>query len=610
MECSNHTKHKNGTHYHADDASALRSQFIAGGLAPVWTSGDTLYRHPLAPPQQLGSADHLHGRVQFPKRRLSQTVKTLPNNTIDVSPDALGSVVQTHTGKPSIELEHAKRSRQYALDMRGALPVRCQGGGTEQLQCFMCLAYKSAYVSKQLSDEYVSHCYTCGRGACDSHGSWEIGHFHCALCHATDDGLLAEVKDTFAVRCLSKTFQNQRLLHTNEEAFNDLMLTLCTGGINRPRRMGNCDEQGLKVQPQEAAGVELPWDDARQLVEAIVLSRVDTPDDAVKVLGQSWVPTWDGWKELRQCATIWERLCDIAQQNAPYQSKTDTQALQALASEGFMWRKALSHGVNNCLIDSLMLCLSHEHILPNNLTTDVTARRRVAAACRKHLIQEIGDEVAPGSNGLFPFLDAHRDGPRIVDFSFHWFRVAARTNVLIHVHDRFGEHAAGADWNKIAVNLGHGYPQQTVLQLHIYNHTSVRGSGYHFDSLLPITGRDTEPKKKRSRTVAATNAMKIEAESVPTGAELNDLQREPQRNGGTPEKPSCNKEAAEQHADQRAETVFAKMAWYFHSTTFATSWLDALLANLIFHGYMLQFPDLLARQEARFHLCRKHARQV
>ncbi|CAL1155127.1 unnamed protein product, partial [Cladocopium goreaui] len=184
--------------------------------------------------------------------------------------------------------------------------------------------------------------------------------------------------------------------------------------------MGNYDEQGLKVQPQEAADVELPWDDARQLVEALVLSRVDTPDNAVKVLGQSWVPTWDGWKELRQCATerccvaIAERLCDIAQQNTPYQSKTDTQALQTLASEGFMWRKALSHGVNNCLIDSLILCLSYEHILPHNLTADVTARRRVAAACRKHLIQEIGDEVAPGSNGLFPFLDAHRDGPKIV----------------------------------------------------------------------------------------------------------------------------------------------------------------------------------------------------
>ena len=641
LEWINHTKHKNGTHYHANGASALRHRFIGGGPAPVWTSISSTSPSsfaasatPSTPVCFLCSRcapDYVPCAFQEIYSAKCSSCKRANCNQcgkwegssffckwcfdegITPSVEAMQSwkaAQQTHTRKPSIELEHAKRLRQYALDMRGAMPVRFQGGGTEELQCFMCLAYKSAYVSKQLSDEYVSHCYTCGRGACDSHGSWEAGHFHCALCHATDDGLLAEVKDTFAVRCLSKTFQNQRLLHTNEEAFNDFLLTLCTGGINRPRGMGNYDEQGLKVPPQEAAGVELPWDDARQLVEAIVLSRVNTPDDAEKVLGQSWVPTWDGWKELRQCATerccvaIVERLCDIAQQNASYQSKTDTQALQALASEGFMWRKAVSHGVNNCLIDSLMLCLSYEHILPNNLTTDVTARRRVATACRKHLIQEIGDEVAPGSNGLFPFLDAHRDGPRIVDFLLHWFRVVARSNMLIHVHDRFGEHAAGADWNKIAVNLGHGYPQQTVLQLHIYNHTSVQRRGYHFDSLLPITGRDAEPKKKRSRTIASTNAMEIEAEPVATESQLNDLHREPQQSSGIPEKPSCSKEGAEQEADHRAEAVFANMAWYFHGTTFATSWLDALLANLIFHGYMLKFPDLLARQDARFHLCR------
>ena len=215
------------------------------------------------------------------------------------------------------------------------------------------LAYKRAYVPKQLSEEYVSHCYTCGRGACDNHGSWEVGHVHCALRHATDDGFLAEVKDTFAVRCLSKTFQNQRLLHTNEEAFNDLMLTLCTGGINRSRGMGNYDEQGLKVQPQEASDVELPWDDAQQLVAAILLSRLGTAEDAAKVLGQSWVPTWDGWKELQtsrteaHCVAVADRLCDIAQVNAPGRSMTDTQALKASAAEGFRWQQALSYGVNN-----------------------------------------------------------------------------------------------------------------------------------------------------------------------------------------------------------------------------------------------------------------------
>ena len=301
----------------------LEDRFVSGGPTPFFTFCSQSSTNRKATNMQLVTQLELQAACEDMRVESRMAVA---NNTIDVSPDALGSVVQTYTGKPPIELEHAKRPRQYALDMCEALPVRFQGGGTEQLQCFICLAYKRAYVPKQLSEEYVSHCYTCGRGACDNHGSWEVGHVHCALCHATDDGFLAEVKDTFAVRCLSKTFQNQRLLHTNEEAFNDLMLTLCTGGINRSRGMGNYDEQGLKVQPQEASDVELPWDDAQQLVAAILLSRLGTAEDAAKVLGQSWVPTWDGWKELQtsrteaHCVAVADRLCDIAQVNAPGRS--------------------------------------------------------------------------------------------------------------------------------------------------------------------------------------------------------------------------------------------------------------------------------------------------
>ena len=54
LECINHTKHNNGTYYHAHDGSALRGQFTKWELARVWTSGDTLYRYPLAAPQVLG----------------------------------------------------------------------------------------------------------------------------------------------------------------------------------------------------------------------------------------------------------------------------------------------------------------------------------------------------------------------------------------------------------------------------------------------------------------------------------------------------------------------------------------------------------------------------
>ena len=74
--------------------------------------------------------------------------------------------------------------------------VRFQGGGVETLQCFICLAWKGAYVPQQLSDEYVTHCRTCGRGACNSHGSWEVGCFHCALCDANDGSVVMDAKDT------------------------------------------------------------------------------------------------------------------------------------------------------------------------------------------------------------------------------------------------------------------------------------------------------------------------------------------------------------------------------------------------------------------------------
>ena len=163
--------------------------------------------------------------------------------------------------------------------------IRFQGGGAEPLQCFICLAHKSAYVPKQLSDEYATHCRTCGRGACYKHGSWEVGHFHCVLCHGKDDSLLSGAKDTFAVRCLNKAFQKQKLLHRNEEAFYDFLLLLCAERKNAPTEAANkVDELFLDLQPQYAASAKLLWEDARQLVEAVLLSRLGTPDAVANVL--------------------------------------------------------------------------------------------------------------------------------------------------------------------------------------------------------------------------------------------------------------------------------------------------------------------------------------
>ena len=472
--------------------------------------------------------------------------------------------------------------RDHSDDMPGKLSFRFQGGGAEPLQCFVCLDYKCAYVPKQWSDEYVTHCLTCGRGACNKHGAGEVGQFHCALCHGNDEPLLSGAKDTFAIRCLNKAFQKQKLLHRNEEAFHDFMLALCAERTNFRMEATYKDEALLDAQPQEAATTVLTWEDAQQLVAAILLSRLGTAEDAAKVLGQSWVPTWDGWKELQtsrteaHCVAVADRLCDIAQVNAPGRSMTDTQALKALAAEGFRWQQALSHAVNNCLIDSLMLCLASEGLLPSNLGADVAARRRSAVACRKHLVQAVGQAVLPSAKGFFPYLDAHRDGPHIVTFLLQRFRAVARANMIIRVHDRFGECTADPDRNKILVHLGFEHLEHHALQLHIYNHTSVQGRGYHFDSLLrQTTVREAEPT--------------VETDSTRTGA---------------------NMDRTEKDVDRRAEAVFAKLAWRLCGSSFDIPWLEALLLNLLFHGYLSMGPSVMASQKARHQLCRSCQRHL
>eukprot|EP00435_Cladocopium_sp_Y103_P055193 s336_g18.t1 len=462
----------------------------------------------------------------------------------------------------------------------------------------------------QSSEEFVTQCCTCGRGACNKHGSWEVGQFHCALCHGNDDPLLSGAKDTFAIRCLNKAFQNQKLLHTNDEAFHDFMLMLCAERRNPLTEAAYSDEEFFDAQPQEAASAVLTWEDAKQLVAAIVLSRLGTAEDAAKVLGQSWVPTWDGWKELQRCTTesccvaIAERMCDIAQVNAPDRSMTDTQALKALAADGFMRQRAKAHGVNNCLIDSLMLCLSNECILPENLATDVAARRCVAAACRKQLIQEVGKAVAPSDNGLFPYLDAHRDGPRIVAFLLQRFRAAARTNMLIYVHDRFGECTVDPDRNKIFVDLGFEHPELHALQLHIYNHTSAQGRGYHFDSLVhETTARQMAPTGKRCKSIAWSDAKETDAKPDATTLQGNELQQKQANSRCSMSKKLCdNMDETVEDVDQRTEVAFAQMGWLLCESNVDTSWLDALLLNLLFHGYLSLGP--FASPEVRYQLCK------
>ena len=102
-----------------------------------------------------------------------------------------------------------------------------------------------------------------------------------------------------------------------------------------------------QVQPQEAAGVELPWNDARQLVEAIVLSRVGTPDDAVKVLdrvGFRFGTAGKNCANLRQSAVALQSRSECA--TSP--SKTPLTKARPTPKHCRLWRPKGSCGGKRC----------------------------------------------------------------------------------------------------------------------------------------------------------------------------------------------------------------------------------------------------------------------
>ena len=227
--------------------------------------------------------------------------------------------------------------------------------------------------------------------------------------------------------------------------------------------MPSCWKQGKDQEladegPQSEVMSE---NDAVQLVKAMVLSNLGNTESLQAVLAQDWVRTWEGWSEIKAkpteavCQDVSQRLCKLANRHVPHESSTDARRLQVLQAEGFVRQAALSHGANNCLIDALVLCLCEKHVLPSSLKSVPVERRVLAAQCRQHLVHHIGAaEVGPNAGGIFPYLDAHRDVPRILEFLHQHFGIFPNRRVEITVHDRFGLCTADLDRNRISVQLG------------------------------------------------------------------------------------------------------------------------------------------------------------
>ena len=225
--------------------------------------------------------------------------------------------------------------------------------------------------------------------------------------------------------------------------------------------------------------------DPKEVVTAICLSHFHDSNFVEELLAQDWVNTWSGWTEVADDASnaVWEafaeRFIRLAMEHVPSSQKTNAQRLGELHEQGLQLKRASAHGVNNCLIDALLLGLLDAGLVPETMSLSLKQRRHLCAACRLFLYNEHGTPPRI-------YLDAHRDGPRVLDFFLRkkWPQDVA---VRVWLYNRFDhlDNGLGADdalrWIDFECATGAAV---TRYALHVYNQTDANQRGYHFDALL------------------------------------------------------------------------------------------------------------------------------
>ena len=216
-----------------------------------------------------------------------------------------------------------------------------------------------------------------------------------------------------------------------------------------------------------------PPPEAKELVAAICLSVLQDEKHVTAVLNQAWVETWQGWEALRADGSdavaldVAQRLLQIAGANVPVKMMTNTRRLPELSARGLHLKVAASHGVNNCLIDALLLGLVANGLTARDYT--LAERKALCASCREDLRARHG--VPRGV-----YLDGHRETPRILDF---FLRRLWKLDISVRVffydcmdHGELG--MASAELSHVDFTWGDRvvYERQT---LHVYNHTDPVG---------------------------------------------------------------------------------------------------------------------------------------
>ena len=229
--------------------------------------------------------------------------------------------------------------------------------------------------------------------------------------------------------------------------------------------------------------------DAQRIVVACLFSKAGSWEKVTEILQQSWVSEWDGWQELQHNMTeemsvrIAARLYAIAFRNRSASRKTNAMALQDLEVAGYRLERAQAFEMNNCLIDSITLCLCASDLLPRSLAADKPQRCHLTIRCRTALAKETGVVVQDTPSGEFPFLDAARDGPAVIQFLCKEFNISPLPQLVLRVHDRFNEVLEDTSRNTIQMPWNVPLPPWPALTIHLFHHTAENGQGYHFDSL-------------------------------------------------------------------------------------------------------------------------------
>ena len=161
---------------------------------------------------------------------------------------------------------------------------------------------------------------------------------------------------------------------------------------------------------------------------------------------------------------------------------TEDGCRQLLAENGLAVRPSATHGQNNCLIDSLLLALSHAGLVRAGLP--VAQRGAVCARARQHLMLHHGASEAgylehdAHGEGVFSYLVAHepgiwRDGvdPRLVELTVTVFdRFSCRAELAPTEPLHFPSRAAPASSHDVRHE-----------QIQLYACTHSNGASYHYE---------------------------------------------------------------------------------------------------------------------------------